>query len=314
MSDLRIVFMGTPEFAVPSLQALIDEGYQVVGAFTQPDRPFGRGKKLKASPIKELALEHDIPVFQPERIRRDGVEDLKNLKPDLCVTVAFGQILSKEILDIPPLGTINVHASLLPKHRGSAPIQHVLLQGKRETGITTMMTDVGIDTGDMLLQNKLDITLTENAQQLSQRLSKLGAQTLIETLKALKSGTLQPVPQNNEESTYDPMLTKEMGELDFSKTSQELLNQIRALIPWPGAGVDTSKGRLKVWEATMGTLSGSPGEVLQANPKQGLIVGTQDGSISLDIIQMPNSAKMSAKAYLQGNTIPLGENWLKEKK
>lgn len=314
MSDLRIVFMGTPQFAVPSLKALIDGGYQVVGVFTQPDRPFGRGKKLKASPVKELALTNHIPVFQPQRIRRDGVKDLQSLKPDVCITVAFGQILSKEILDIPPLGTINVHASLLPRHRGSAPIQYAILQGEKETGITTMMTDVGIDTGDMLIKNKLTIAPSENAQELGERLSFLGAQTLVETLEALEKGTLNRVSQRDEDSSYDPMLTKAMGELDFSKTTEELLNQIRALVPWPGTGVDTPGGRMKVWAASKGALQGNPGEVLCADAKQGLVVGTADGSLFLEIIQMPNNAKMPAKAYLQGNTIALNENWLKEKK
>ncbi len=314
MSELRIVFMGTPAFAVPSLRALIDQGFKVVGVFTQPDRPFGRGKKVKPSPVKEVALAYDIPVFQPERIRQDGVEDLKKLNPDVCVTVAFGQILSKAILEIPPLGTINVHASLLPKHRGSAPIQYALLHGDKETGITTMMTDVGIDTGDMLLTNKLAIAPGENARELGERLSVLGAQTLIETLEALEKGTLIRVKQREEDSTYDPMITKAMGELDFAKPSEELLNQIRALVPWPGTGVDTPGGRMKVWAASRASLEGVPGEVLAADSKQGLIVGTGDGSISLDIIQMPNGTKMPAKAYLQGNAIPLKENWLKEKK
>ena len=201
---MRIVFMGTPDFAVPSLQALHEAGYQVVGVFTQPDRPKGRGNKLQASPVKQEAQQLGIPVYQPEKIRRDGVEDLKSLQPDLCVTAAFGQILSQELLDIPRLGTVNVHASLLPRHRGSAPIAWAILQGDTEAGVTTMLTDKGIDTGDMLLKRSLTIGDEETCGELTQRLSKLGAGLLIDTLKALEAGTLTPTPQDHDQMTYDP--------------------------------------------------------------------------------------------------------------
>ena len=194
---MRIVFMGTPEFAVPSLAALCENGYEVVGVFTQPDRPKGRGKKLTPSPVKVEAEKHGIPVYQPERIRRDGVEDLRALAPDLCVTAAFGQILSQEVLDIPTIGTVNVHASLLPRHRGSAPIAWGILQGDKEAGITTMMTDKGIDTGDMLLKRSVEIGPQETCGELTERLSHVGAALLIETLRGLEDGTLQRVPQDD---------------------------------------------------------------------------------------------------------------------
>ena len=205
---MRIVFMGTPDFAVPSLEALIARGDTVVGVFTQPDKPKGRGKKLTPPPVKVAAEAHGIPVFQPRRIRKDGLEDLKALAPDLCVTAAFGQILSQEILDIPRLGTINVHASLLPRHRGSAPIAWGILQGDKQAGITTMFTDKGIDTGDMLLRSAVDILPGETCGELTARLSKLGAQVLTDTLNALEAGALTRVPQDESAMTYDPMLTK----------------------------------------------------------------------------------------------------------
>ena len=208
---MRIVCMGTPDFAVPSLEKLAETGHEIVGVFTQPDRPKGRGNKLTPSPVKIRAMEYGIPVFQPERIRRDGVEDLKKLKPELCVTAAFGQILSQEILDIPPMGNINVHASLLPRHRGSAPIAWAILQGDSSAGVTTMMMDRGIDTGDMLLRAETEIGETETCGELTERLSRIGAELLAETLSSLEAGTLRRIPQNESKMTYDPMLNREMG-------------------------------------------------------------------------------------------------------
>ena len=198
---MRIVFMGTPEFAVEPLKALIREGYEIAGVFTQPDRPKGRGKKMVPGPVKIAAEEAGIPVFQPERIRKTGVDDLKNLKPDLCVTAAFGQILSQEILDIPPLGNINVHASLLPKHRGAAPIAYAIMNGERLAGVTTMFMDAGIDTGDMLLQENTEIGESETCGELTERLSRIGADLLIRTVRQMEAGTLVRYPQKHEEMT-----------------------------------------------------------------------------------------------------------------
>ena len=191
---MRTVFMGTPEFAVPCLESLAEAGYETVGVFTQPDRPRGRGNKVTPSPVKVCAEKYGIPVFQPEKIRRDGVEDLRALKPDLCVTAAFGQILSQEILDIPPLGNINVHASLLPRHRGSAPVAYAILQGDQTAGVTTMMMDRGIDTGDMLLKAETEIGERETCAELTERLSRMGAELLIRTIRALEEGTLERIP------------------------------------------------------------------------------------------------------------------------
>ena len=231
---MRIVFMGTPDFAVASLKALCEGGYDVVGVFTQPDRPKGRGNKVVMTPVKEYAVSRGIPVFQPQHIRRDGLEDLQHLAPDLCVTAAFGQILSQAVLDVPPLGTINVHASLLPRHRGSAPINWAILQGDKEAGVTTMMTARGIDNGDMLLRATTPIAPGETAGELTERLSVMGASLLLDTLKALEAGTLTRIPQDESAMTYDPMLNKDMGVLDWTRPAAEIVNRIHGLNPWPG--------------------------------------------------------------------------------
>lgn len=301
---MRIVFMGTPEFAVPSLEKLIGAGYEVAGVFTQPDRPRGRGKKLAPSPVKECALAHGIPVFQPERIRRDGVEDLRALKPDLCVTAAFGQILSQEILDIPKLGNINVHASLLPRHRGSAPIAHAILQGDKKAGVTTMMMDAGIDTGDMLLRAETEIGATETCGELTERLSRIGAELLGETLAALEQGTLERIPQNEAEMTYDPMLRKEMGELDFRESAEAVKGRINGLNPWPCASVSLGEEKLKLLRAETAQGSGTPGQVLAAGPKEGLILACGTGAVRILELQAPGGKKMRAEDYLRGHSLP----------
>lgn len=303
---MRIVFMGTPEFAVPSLQALCEAGHQVVGVFTQPDRPKGRGKKLTPSPVKVEAEKRGIPVFQPQRIRKDGVEDLKALAPDLCVTAAFGQILSQEVLDIPRLGTVNVHASLLPRHRGSAPIAWGILQGDKQAGITTMMTDKGIDTGDMLLKTAVEILPGETAGELTERLSHLGASLLVETLQQLAAGTLVRIPQKEEDMTYDPMLKKEMGIVDWQKPAEEIVNQIHGLNPWPGASTAFEGGRLKLLRAAVADGSGMPGEVVTANPKEGLVVACGKGAVSILQLQAPGGKPMNSKDYLRGHPIETG--------
>lgn len=306
---MRVVFMGTPDFSVPTLQALIDSRHEVVGVFTQPDRPKGRGGKVQQSPVKELALKYSIPVYQPLKIRRDGVEDLRNLQPDVCVTAAFGQILSQEVLDIPTIGTINVHASLLPRHRGSAPIQWAILTGDQETGITTMFTDAGIDTGDMLLQVKTPILPEDDAASLTERLSVIGADLLIETLNQLEAGTCARTPQNQEVSTYDPMLKKEMGQLDLSQTTRECLLRVRAMRPWPCAYILFGNEVLKVWAAKASAAdnnNAAPGTILCASPKTGLVIATGDGAMEITELQAPNSKRMDARSYLLGHPMQSG--------
>lgn len=301
--------MGTPDFAVPSLRALIDEGYEVVGVFCQPDRPKGRGHKLAACPVKELAQSAGIPVFQPERIKREeGVAMLKGCAPDLCVTAAFGQLLSQEILDIPPLGTINVHSSLLPRHRGSAPINWSIIKGDQVTGVTTMFTDKGMDTGDILLTRETPIGQTENAGELTDRLAVMGAQLLIETIRALEAGTLLRIPQDHEAATYEPKMDKELGRIDWSKPAQELDWLVRGTTPWPGAFTTLGEQTIKVFELTIldGAASGAPGEIIAADAKRGLVVSCGDHDVLLAQIQMPGAKRMNAKDYLRGHTMETG--------
>lgn len=303
---MRIVFMGTPDFSVPVLEALISSQHEVVGVFTQPDKPKGRGGKVQMTPVKECALKNGIPVFQPLKIRRDGLEDLRSLKPDLCVTAAFGQILSQDVLDVPPMGTVNVHTSLLPRHRGSAPVQWSIFQGETVTGVTTMFTDTGIDTGDMLLQKKVEILPEETAGQLTERLSHVGAQLLLETIALLEKGQCPRTPQDHSQMTYDSKITKEMGVMDFSETTAQCLCRIRAMSPWPCAYIPLTEGALKIWRAKEAAGQGAPGTVLVADKKKGLIIATSDGAIELCEIQAPNAKRMEAKAYLLGHAIPEG--------
>lgn len=305
---MRIVFMGTPEFAVPSLKALIESGYPVAGVFCQPDRPVGRGKKLAVGPVKALALERGIPVFQPERIKRpEGVKMLLDLAPDLVVTAAFGQILSREILDIPPMGTVNVHASLLPRHRGAAPINWCIMMGEKVSGVTTMYTDVGLDTGDMLLKRETPIGEMETAGELSERLSHLGAELLIETLQKIQDGTCPRTPQDQESASYEGMLSKELGKIDWSRPAREIACQVRGLNPWPGAYTAMSGGVLKIWLAkAWEKQGGAPGEVMATSGKEGLIVACGQGCLEILEMQAPNGKRMSAKAYLLGKPVPVG--------
>ena len=298
---MRIVFMGTPEFAVPSLRALCENGYEVVGVFTQPDRPKGRGNKVAWSPVKEYAVSRGIPVYQPQRIRRDGVDDLRAIAPDLCVTAAFGQILSQEVLDIPPLGNIHVHASLLPRHRGSAPIAWAIMQGDAEAGVTTMMMDKGIDTGDMLLKAATPIQPGETCGELTARLSEIGAALLIETIQRLEAGTLKRTPQNEAEMTYDPMLQKEMGIIDWTMPAREIVNRVHGLNPWPGCSAAFEGGRLKLLKAEAIEGSGQPGEVLVADAKNGLVIAAGEGAVRVKLMQAPGGKPMEPKVYLNGH-------------
>ena len=298
--------MGTPDFAVPSLKALIREGYDVAGVFTQPDRPKGRGNKLTPSPVKVAAAEAGIPVFQPERIRKTGTEDLRNLKLDLCVTAAFGQILSQEVLDIPPEGNINVHASLLPKHRGAAPIAHAIMTGDKKAGVTTMMMDAGIDTGDMLLQEETAVGESETCGELTERLSLIGAELLIQTIRAMEAGTLKRIRQNEAEMTYDPMLTKELGRPDWTRSAGEIRGLINGLNPWPCVSVPLDGGRLKLLRAVGAEGSGEPGTVLRADPKGGLVIACGNGAVRILELQAPGGKQMKAEDYLRGHGIPEG--------
>ncbi len=302
---MRIVFMGTPEYAVPSLEKLIASEHRVVGVFTQPDKPAGRGKHLQASPVKLVAQRYGIPVFQPLKIRKDGVEDLRALKPDLCITAAFGQILSKEVLDIPRLGTVNVHASLLPEYRGSSPIPWCIMHGETMTGITTMLTDEGIDTGDILLQKTCQISMQDTTETLTQKLSVLGADLLMDTIGRIENGSITPVHQDESRKTYFPKITKEMGLLDFSLSSVELFNRIRALNPWPGCYFQMAGTVMKVWAAEAVTTDQphTAGQIIAPDSVGGISVTTGDGMLRLIQIQAPGGKRMRSTDYLRGHPV-----------
>lgn len=305
---MRIVFMGTPEFAVPSLRALVEAGYEIAGVVTQPDRPAGRGKKLTACPVKEFALEKGLPVYQFEKIKRDGVDCLRALAPELIVTAAFGQLLSQQILDIPKYGTVNVHASLLPKGRGSAPINWAILKGEKTTGVTTMLTDIGMDTGAMLLKRETQIGELETAGELTQRLSQIGAELLLETLAGYLDGDVKPVPQNEAEAGYEPMLSKEMGKIDWTRGAEQIACQVRGLNPWPCAYSDGEGGRIKIYLARPCAAERElePGTVAVSGPKEGLKIACGEGWLEILEMQAPNAKRMAAKAYLKGKRIEIG--------
>ena len=305
--------MGTPEFAVPSLKALIRQGYEISGVFTQPDRPKGRGNKMIPGPVKTAALEAGIPVFQPVKIRRDGVKDLKNLHPDLCVTAAFGQILSQEILDIPPMGSINVHASLLPKHRGAAPVAYAIMNAEYRTGVTTMFMDAGIDTGDILLQAETEIGESETCGELTRRLSETGADLLIRTIRELENGTLVRKAQIESGMTYDPILDKSMGVIDFDTDADLVRGKINGLNPWLCVTVPLGEERIKLLRAVCIQQEGEAGTVLQSDPKNGLIIGCGRGAVRILELQAPGGKPMKAEDYLRGHRIPGGTSVKEEK-
>lgn len=303
---MRVVFMGTPEYAAASLEALIDAGHEVAGVFTQPDKPKGRGGKVLASPVKELAQRHDIPVFQPRRIRLEGVEALRELAPDVCVTAAFGQILSQELLDIPRLGTVNVHASLLPKYRGSSPVHWAIMEGETKTGVTTMMTDAGIDTGDILMQAETEIRPGETAGELTDRLALMGADLLVKTLEVLEAGNCPRRPQDDSLMSYYPMLTRESGAIDWRLPASQIVNRVHGLNPWPSAYSLSPWGVLKFHQAGVEEGAGKPGEILASDPKNGLLVAAGEGAVRVLSMQAPGGKAMASADYLRGHPLPPG--------
>ena len=302
--ELKIVFLGTPEFAVPSLKMLKQEGYNVIAAITQPDRPKGRGHKLVAPEVKLAAQQMGIPVIQYERISRQGVDDLKELAPDLMITVAFGQILSKEVLGIPPYGCINVHASLLPKYRGAAPIEMAVINGEARTGVTTMYTVYELDAGDMLEKDSVEIGENETGGELRERLSVLGAKTLKRTLEKLLAGTLVRTPQKEEEASYYPMFQRDFGAVDFSDLAENLANKIRGLNPAPMAYLMAGGQKVKLLMARARESMGAhaPGEILAADPKAGLVIQAGDLPLEIITLQYPGKKPMAARDFLRGNS------------
>jgi methionyl-tRNA formyltransferase len=296
--------MGTPEFAVPSLEQTVRGGHEVVAVFTQPDRPKGRGGHMAMSPVKEAALRLGIPVHQPERVRRpEVVEQLRAMSPEAMVVVGYGQIIPQSILDIPPLGIINVHASLLPKYRGAAPIQWAIARGETRTGVTTMRIDAGLDTGDMLLKWETEIGPEETAIELGSRLAGAGADLLVLTLGELRRIT--PQPQDNNEATLAPILKKEDGHIDWRMAAPEILNRVRGFQPWPGAYAFRGGARLHIWKARHAEVALKPAE-LRAEGRR-LFAGCGEGSIELLEVQLEGKKRMTAEAFLNGNPIGEGE-------
>ena len=302
---MRIVFMGTPDFAVPSLQALIDAGHDVCAVYTQPDKPQGRKQILTAPPVKTLALEHDIPVFQPNTLKNEDEQArLRELAPEVIIVVAYGKLLPKAVLDIPPHGCINVHGSLLPRWRGAAPIQWAVIAGDEKAGVTTMQMAEGLDTGDMLLTYETKVGEKETAGELFDRLAQSGAELLIQTL--VKLDEITPRPQDDAQSCYAHMLDKQMAVIDWSESAHEIDCLIRGLNPWPIALTTLSGERLKVFAAEKAAGNGEPGTVLEADPKKGLTVACGEGALKLIEIQLVGGKRMKATDFLRGHVIEVG--------
>lgn len=296
--------MGTPDFAVLSLEAIYESGHEILLVVSQEDKPKGRGNKLTMTPVKEKALELGLDVFQPKKIKEaESVRKLKELKPDWIIVTAYGQILSKEILDIPKYGCINVHASLLPKYRGAAPINFALINGEQITGITTMLMEEGLDTGDMLVKDQLDINEEDTAVSLFEKLSVLSKKTLTKTLELAENNMLKPVPQDNNEATYATMMNKDLGHIKWEKTANEIVNLWRGTKPWPGVFSIYNEqvvklDDLKVGEATIG----KNGEIIAVGPEY-IQVKAGEKSVKIYSVQFPNKRKMAVSEYLKGNTV-----------
>lgn len=300
---MKIVFMGTPEFAVPSLAALIETGHEVAAVFTRGDKPVGRKQILTAPPVKSLALEKGIPVFQPDSLRGAEAEEIvSRIQPDVIVVAAYGKILPKNILSLPHFGCVNVHASLLPKYRGAAPIQQAVLDGGTVTGVTTMQMAEGLDTGDILLSDRTEIGAEETSGELTVRLAEIGARLIVRTLSELEHGTVIPVPQNDAESSYASMLTKERSPIDWTRPADQIHNQVRGLSPWPGAATIFEGKKLKVHRAIpAGTGNGTPGQIL---PGGGLKVVCGKGTVlELLEVQPEGGKKMPGSDFLRGHPV-----------
>ena len=304
---MRVIFMGTPDFAVPALEALAAQGYEIPLVVTKADAVSGRGKKLHACPVKEKALELGLSVISPEKLRNNTevYESIKNAAPDLIVVAAYGKILPKEVLDIPRLGCVNVHGSLLPKYRGAGPIQWAVLNDEKTTGITTMLMGEGLDTGDMLLKSETEIGENETAAELFDRLADMGAELIVETLDKLENGEITPVPQNEEEATYAPMLTKELSPIDFSKSARAVHKQICGLSDWPCATTMIGGKRIKVYRSEIVAESTDKAAGTVVNAKD-LTVACGDGMVKLTEIQAEGSKRMATADYLRGKPVTEG--------
>lgn len=313
---MKIVFMGTPDFARESLEGVYNAGHDIIGVVTNVDKPKGRGMKMVASPVKEFALEKGLKLYQPEKIRGnvEFIEELKNLKPDVICVVAYGKILPKEILEIPPKGCINVHGSLLPQYRGAAPIQWSIINGDKKTGITTMYMDIGMDTGDMILKQEIEIGEDETTGELWSRLSKIGAELLVKTLTKIENGTASRIPQGEKFSTA-PMLDKEMSKIDWNnKSAKEIKNLVRGLNPIMGTYSYLNNKKFKFWKVNVKELNEKyinldNGTIVKSNSKDGLLIKAKDGLIEILEIQAENSKKMLIYDFLRGNSLDIGNKF-----
>ena len=304
---MRVIFMGTPDFSVGTLNALIEAGHEVVLAVTQPDKPKGRGGKMQFTPVKETALAHQIPVFQPRRVRApECIEELRKYDADIMVVIAFGQILPKEILEMTPYGCINVHASLLPKYRGAAPIQWAVINGEKVSGVTTMQMDEGLDTGDMLLKAEVVLDERETGGSLHDKLAILGARLCVRTLKGLEEKTIIPEPQGETTTEYARMLDKKLGSIDWKQEAAAIERLIRGLNPWPSAYTQWNGKVMKIWEAEVldQDTKEAPGTVVKVE-KDGFCVQTGKGILKVLTLQIPGKKRMEADAFLRG--YPMGE-------
>lgn len=310
---MKVIFFGTPTFAVPSLDT-IAKHHEIVAVVTQLDKPVGRNKQPVFSPVKQYAVEHGIKVLQYEKVRRDGVDDLKALNADIMVSCAYGQIFSKEILDITPNGMYNIHGSILPKYRGSAPIQWSIINGEKYAGITILKTDVGLDDGDMLLKKAVEIKPYETSEELFERLSIVGAECIEKALSIIETGNFTLIPQDQNQATKCTMLNPEMSKLNFNLPAIQVCNMIHGINPWPVAKVQIEGKNFKVFRAVVSDneYSGQVGEVVVANNKQGLIIKCGVGAVEFTEIQPDNGKRMTAKSYLNGKKIDLGVivNWI----
>lgn len=311
---MKIIFMGTPDFAKESLETVYNEGYEILAVVTNPDRPKGRGMKLVASPVKEFALSKNLKIYQPDNVRKNDkfIEEIRLLKPDAICVVAYGKILPQEILDIPKFGCINVHGSLLPKYRGSAPIQWAVINGEKITGVTTMYMNEGMDTGDMILKEETEIGTDETTGELWERLSKIGAKLLVKTLEQIENGTAQRIPQGKDFSMA-PMLDKEMSKIDWeNKTAQEIKNLVRGLNPIMGTYSYLNGKKIKIWKVDViksNNENVQNGTVLKANSKDGLYIKANNGIIKVLEIQGENAKKMGVQDFLRGNQMDVGSKF-----
>ncbi len=306
---MKVIFMGTPDFSVGTLEALVAAGHEVVLVVTQPDKPKGRGKEMQFTPVKECALKYNIPVFQPRRVREaDCIEELRRYHADIMVVVAFGQILPKEILEMTAYGCVNVHASLLPKYRGAAPIQWSIIDGEGVTGVTTMQMDEGLDTGDILLKTEIPIDAKETGGSLHDKLAEAGAKLCVETLQALQNKAVTPIPQGETTTAYAKMLNKQLGNIDWTQSAVAIERLIRGLTPWPSAYTNWNGKVMKIWDSEVveGASGEKPGTIVQVE-KDAFYVQTGEGFLKVRMLQIPGKKKMDAGAFLRGYQVKTGE-------